>query len=132
MAGIADLVAEDEWLDLVGTVIDADAAVELASRIRPDVALLDAHIRCGGSHAAQEIFKVSPGTRLIAFSADDGRSTVREMLCAGALAYLTQSSLPVETLDTIQRASRGQASLSAVALSALVGGEGTGDLPIVE
>ena len=51
---------------------DADQAIAIAAREQPDVALLDVRMpRGGGPRAAREIAQVSPGTELIALSADD-------------------------------------------------------------
>ena len=88
---LASLIAEDPEMSVVGTGGDAEQAIAIAGREHPDVALLDVRMpRGGGPRAAREIRRVSPGTELIALSADDGGREVDAMLRAGAGAYLVK------------------------------------------
>ena len=88
---LTSLIAEDPEISVVGTGGDAEQAIAIAGREHPDVALLDVRMpRGGGPRAAREIRRVSPGTELIALSADDGGQEVDAMLRAGAGAYLVK------------------------------------------
>src|SRR3984957_15471740 len=69
-AAIADLIAGEDGLELVGTAHDTDSAIQLARAMQPDVALLDVRMPGGGgARAAKEIGTVSPRTRSVALSA---------------------------------------------------------------
>ena len=64
---LADLLAHEDSLVLVGEAGDADQAIELAVSSRPDVAIVDVSMPAGGGpRAAREIIRVSPETRVIA------------------------------------------------------------------
>src|SRR5256885_17032949 len=51
-AALAGLIATEASLDLVAEAKDADEAVELARRLRPDVALVDVRMPGGGGPRA--------------------------------------------------------------------------------
>ncbi len=110
---LADLVSSDPAMDVVGTAKDADEAIEVARREKPDVALLDVKMPAGGGpRAAREIRKESPQTHVVALSAYEDRRTVLEMLRAGVVGYIVKGTSAEEILYTIRRSLRGQGSLS--------------------
>jgi EAL domain-containing protein (putative c-di-GMP-specific phosphodiesterase class I) len=106
------LMAVEPDLDLVASASDAETAIILAARERPDVALLDVRMPGGGGErAAREIGRISPPTRVIALSAHHDGAQVRAMLQAGALAYLAKGSPAEEILGAIHRAVGGTIKL---------------------
>lgn len=118
---LADLIASESALKLIGAARDTDEAVDLARRMRPDVALVDVKMPGGGGpRAAREILRWSPQTHVIALSAYEDRTTVLEMLGAGAVGYLVKGTSPDEILLAINRAIRGQASLSTEVMASVV------------
>jgi EAL domain-containing protein (putative c-di-GMP-specific phosphodiesterase class I)/AmiR/NasT family two-component response regulator len=118
---IADLLAHEDGLVLVGEAGDADQAIELAVSRRPDVALVDVRMPAGGGpRAAREIMRLSPDTRVIALSAFEDRPTVLAMLRAGAVGYLVKSSTGEDLLGSIAKVFDGGASLSAEVVDGVV------------
>jgi EAL domain-containing protein (putative c-di-GMP-specific phosphodiesterase class I)/DNA-binding NarL/FixJ family response regulator len=110
---LAEMVAGEALLDLVAIAADATEAIELAATRQPDVALIDVRMPGGGGLAAvRGISKQSPGTKMIALSAEGERSTVLQMLEAGVLGYLVKGGSVDEIVEAIKRASDGQATLS--------------------
>ena len=117
---LTSLMAEDPEISVVGTGGDAEQAIAIARREHPDVALLDVRMpRGGGPRAAREIRRVSPGTELIALSADDGGQEVDAMLRAGAGAYLVKgeggSDEIVEAIHRCAHGPDGRTHLAALA-----------------
>ncbi|HVD67313.1 MAG TPA: response regulator transcription factor, partial [Actinomycetota bacterium] len=117
---LASLIAEDPEISVVGSGGDAEQAIAIARREHPDVALLDVRMpKGGGPRAAREIRRVSPGTELIALSADDGGQEVDAMLRAGAGAYLVKGDGGGdEIVEAIHRCSHspdGRTHLAALA-----------------
>jgi EAL domain-containing protein (putative c-di-GMP-specific phosphodiesterase class I)/CheY-like chemotaxis protein len=111
---LADLIGSEPSLHLVGAACDADDAIRLAGMHHPDVAIVDVKMPGGGGpRAAAEIRSASPQTRVVALSAYEDRGTVLEMIRSGAVGYLVKGTPAEEILETIRRAVRGQASLSA-------------------
>jgi EAL domain-containing protein (putative c-di-GMP-specific phosphodiesterase class I)/CheY-like chemotaxis protein len=118
---LADLIASEETMRLVGSAGDAEEAIALAEAIRPDVAIVDVKMPAGGGpRAARGIMQASPDTRVIALSAHEDRETVLEMLRAGAVSYLVKGTSPDEIVRSIGRAAEGRASLSSEVMDGIV------------
>jgi EAL domain-containing protein (putative c-di-GMP-specific phosphodiesterase class I)/ActR/RegA family two-component response regulator len=120
-SALADLIASEESMRLVGSAGDADEAIALAEAIRPDVAIVDVKMPAGGGPAAARgIMEASPDTRVIALSAHEDRQTVLDMLRAGAVSYLVKGTTPDEIVRSIGRAAQGRASLSNEVMDGIV------------
>jgi EAL domain-containing protein (putative c-di-GMP-specific phosphodiesterase class I)/DNA-binding NarL/FixJ family response regulator len=118
---LCDLIQTEDGLELAGSAADADEAIELIERWRPDVALVDVKMPGGGGpRVARAIARLSPGTRIVALSAYEDRSSVFQMLRAGAVSYLVKGAPLVEIIETIRKAALGQAVLSAEVTSEVV------------
>lgn len=100
-------------LKVVASAADADEAIAAAEGNLPDVAIVDVRMPGGGgARAAREIKLRCPQTKVIALSASDDRATVLEMLEAGVVGYLVKGDSIASIVESIERASSGQASLS--------------------
>ena len=111
-AALAQLVSSEPALELADAVSDAAQAILVAMREKPAVAVLDVHIPGGGATAARGIKRCSPKTRVLALSPGNDRETVLQMLEAGADGYLVKGSSAETILTSIERAAKGQGSLS--------------------
>jgi EAL domain-containing protein (putative c-di-GMP-specific phosphodiesterase class I)/CheY-like chemotaxis protein len=112
-AALAALIEAEPGLALLGAVGDADAAIASATALRPDVAIVDVGMPGGGgAHAAREIRRCSPTTKVLALSASDDRATVLEMLQAGVVGYLVKGGSVGSILASIEQAADGHSSLS--------------------
>jgi signal transduction histidine kinase len=112
-AALADLLDGDSSLELVGSARNADEAIEIATKERPDVALVDVRMPGGGGHrATREICARSPETKVLALSAVDNREAVFGMLRAGAIGYLLKGLSPEALVGAVTQAASGQAILS--------------------
>jgi len=110
---LIDIIERSERLELVGVAEDAQQAIELAGRQRPDAALLDVKMPGGGARAAREIRASCPRTAIIALSAHEDARSVQEMLAAGAYNYLVKGTSPKALVEAIRSSVDGQARLSA-------------------
>ena len=118
---LSELLAQDPTLTLVGAAGDADEAASIAAREQPDVALVDVSMPAGGGpRAAREIARSSPHTRVIALSAFEDRTTVMEMLRAGAVGYLVKGAAGEDIVGSIHRVATGGASISVDVVDGLV------------
>ncbi len=118
---LAELVEAEATLELVGTAADTQEAVEIAARERPDVALLDVKMPGGGGpRAAREIRTSSVQTRVVALSAYEDRTSVLEMLRAGAVGYLVKGTRATEIVKLIHDVTRGDVVLSAEVMGGIL------------
>lgn len=111
---LADLLSEEPSITLVDLAATADDAIEIATRERPHVALVDVRMPGGGGpRAVREIAVRSPSTRCLAFSVHEEMASVYEMLELGASGYLVKGAADREIVEAIHRAARSQLSMSA-------------------
>lgn len=113
LQALSALIERKAELTLVGAATNANEAIEKARDTTPDVAILDVKMPGGGgTRAAREIRLVSPNTRILAYSAYDDKSTVLEMIKAGATGYLVKGTEAAELVEGIHKAMKGQGSIS--------------------
>jgi two-component system response regulator NreC len=62
----------------------------------------------GGVHAAEEIVRLCPLTRIIALTMHDDQSYLRAVLTAGASGFVVKQSADTRLLDAIDTVMRGQ------------------------
>lgn len=98
------LIGSDPSLQFVGAAHNAEDAIEMAARERPDVVLLDVRMPGGGGlRAAREITRRCAPTKVVALSAHEDSDTVIGMISAGASAYVPKGDSTDKILRTIHR-----------------------------
>jgi EAL domain-containing protein (putative c-di-GMP-specific phosphodiesterase class I)/CheY-like chemotaxis protein len=98
------LIGSDPSLHFVGAAHNAEDAIEMVVRERPDVVLLDVRMPGGGGmRAAREISKRCAPTKVVALSAHEDSDTVISMISAGASAYVPKGDSTDKILRTIHR-----------------------------
>jgi DNA-binding NarL/FixJ family response regulator len=104
---LSALIERESGLELVGEAEDADAAIEMAARRRPDVVLLDVNMPGGGGlRAANDIREANPAVKVVALSADDSQGAQYDMTRAGAVGYVVKGSPDAEIVRVIRSSAR--------------------------
>jgi diguanylate cyclase (GGDEF)-like protein len=104
---LSALIGRHADLELVGEAEDAQQAIELAARRRPDVVVLDFDMPGGGGVAAAlAIREANPATRVVALSADGSQGAQYDMSRAGAVGYLVKGAPEDEILRVIRSSAR--------------------------
>jgi diguanylate cyclase (GGDEF)-like protein len=104
---MAALIEREPGLELVGQAEDADQAIEMAARRRPDVVLLDVNMPGGGGlRAANDIRELNPAVKVVALSADDSQGAQYDMTRAGAVGYVVKGSPDEEIVRVIRSSAR--------------------------
>ncbi len=94
-----------ESFRIVAVADNATDAIALAKEHRPDAALIDVEMPCGGAReAVPQIAACSPQTRMVILSVDESDRSVRELLGAGAIAYLRKGVAGDKLAETLARA----------------------------
>jgi EAL domain-containing protein (putative c-di-GMP-specific phosphodiesterase class I)/DNA-binding NarL/FixJ family response regulator len=115
------MVLHMEGFDVAGTAADADAAVQLADRMHPDVVLLDLRMPGGGLEAARLIGSMSPDTHIVVFSADADAPEILPLLQAGIDGYVVKGAPPERLGEAIREAVSGGSYLAPQVSRAAVG-----------
>lgn len=112
--GTRQIVEADPAIEVVGEAADGAEVVALASRLRPDVVLLDLHMPVlNGIEATQRIVADAPDARILILSAYDDEDYVTAALEAGAIGYLLKSAHGHEVVAAIHAAAEGQVVMDA-------------------
>jgi DNA-binding NarL/FixJ family response regulator len=90
--GIRVLLENHVGWEVCGEARDGREAVECASRLKPDVLLLDVGMpNLNGLDAARQILATTPEARILILTVHDSEQVVREVLAAGARGFLLKS-----------------------------------------
>lgn len=109
LAGLKVLLSRHRGLECVGSAANGYEAVDLASRLRPDVAIMDLKMpSCDGLEATRRLRKHVPETKVLAFSMRPAASVVVAALRAGVLGYVSKSSENTVLIEAIQVAAKGK------------------------
>lgn len=94
--------------EVIACVQDGHALVMMASRLRPDLALVDVGMpMLNGLDAARELKKVMPRTKLIFLTMNPDPDIASEAFRIGASGYLLKNSEAEELLKAVRNAVRG-------------------------
>ncbi|HEY76994.1 MAG TPA: response regulator transcription factor [Thermoflexia bacterium] len=112
-AGLRSLLNQYEDIQVVGEAADGWEAIELATRLRPDVVLMDiAMPRLRGIEATAEIRQRLPETHVLALTVHDRKEYFFAILKAGGSGYVLKESEPEELLAAIRAVYQGDVYLS--------------------
>lgn len=101
-SSLAELLA-GEGLDVVGRATDGAEAVALASRLRPDVVVMDVNMPCcDGIEAAREITGTLKTTRVVMLTGINDLEVSLRARAAGATAYVIKGCSFDELLTAIR------------------------------
>lgn len=86
---------------------DGRDAVELASKYKPDIAVLDVSLPIlNGVEATRQILRSSPGTEILVFTMHDSDDLISEVLHAGARGYLLKSEADDQIVNAVSTLAR--------------------------
>ncbi len=106
--GLKMIVNAQDDMEVVGFAGDGREAVEKAQELLPDILVMDISMpKLNGLKATQKINELCPQVKVLTLSrhADDGY--VREILSAGACAYVLKQSAPSELIHAIRAVAGG-------------------------
>lgn len=106
--GLKLLVDSQDDMEVVGEASDGRLGLQRASALRPDVVVMDISMPgTNGLLATQAIVKEMPETRVVALTRYSDAAYVKELLTAGAAAYVLKHSASSELLTAIRRVAVG-------------------------
>jgi NarL family two-component system response regulator LiaR len=113
--GIRALLAEVEYIQVVGEAGNGQDAVALAGDLNPDVILMDLVMpELDGIEAIRHITGRQEQARILVLTSFASDDKVFPAIKAGALGYLLKDSEPADLLQAIQQVHRGEPSLHPI------------------
>ncbi len=111
--GVADLIAMEPSLRLVGEATNGEAGVRLAHETDPDLILLDLNMKgMDGLETLRRLRDADLDARIVMLTVSDSEEDVVAALRAGADGYLLKDMEPEEILDSLRRATEGRIVIS--------------------
>jgi DNA-binding NarL/FixJ family response regulator len=111
--GVRALLVDAGDIAVAGEAGDGREAVAEASRLRPQVILMDLKLPLlDGVQAIRAILAEQPETGIIVLTAADGDAQILAAVEAGALGYLAKTSQREDFLAAIRQVARGEPALS--------------------
>jgi DNA-binding NarL/FixJ family response regulator len=119
--GLRTFLELQDGLEVVGEAADGEEAIEAATRLRPDVILMDLVMpQLGGVAAMRRLREQLPDARIIVLTSFLDDDKLLPALRAGAAGYLLKNAEPHEIARAVRAAHAGEALLDPVVAARLV------------
>ena len=106
-AGLRALLEEQSGWEVVAEAVDGRDAVEKATKLKPDVVVIDiAMPSLNGLEAVRQIVKTVPNAKVLVLTMYDSDPLIQQVLQAGARGYLLKSDAGrdlVSAIDDLRR-----------------------------
>jgi len=110
--GMRNLLEEEKDFQMVGEAADGEEAVRLASKLKPDIVIMDIVMpRLNGVEATKQIKQVSPATAVLILTAYADIRYIIGLLEAGACGYLLKNSPGQDVVKAIREVRSGESVL---------------------
>lgn len=120
------VILRHDGYDVVGEALDGDSAVDMATRLKPDVILMDVVMpKVSGIEALKSIRMVMRDVFVLMVTANKDQETVAEAVKSGISGYIIKPFNAKKVLDTIQ----GVAVKVRAARAAKIAESGVGPAP---
>lgn len=111
--GIRALLEDQEDFAVVGEAEDGQAAVRMASQLKPDVVVMDIAMPIlNGLEATRQIQRDLPQVRVLILTMHENEEYIRQVLAAGALGYVLKDAAARDLIGAIRTVYQGEAVLS--------------------
>lgn len=112
--GLRTLLETRQGWEVIGEASDGRQAVDMAKRLKPDVAVLDISMpELNGLEAARQILHDLPRTEVLILTMHRSEQVVRELLQAGARGYLLKNDAARELVAAVEALSQHQPFFSS-------------------
>jgi two-component system NarL family response regulator len=118
--GVADVLAAEGDLELVGQTDDGLAILDLVTDLDVGVVLLDLGIPGGGVDACALLRRTRPGVRVVVFANADDDADLGGAVRAGARGYLLKDTTAAELVEAVRTVASGSSLLSPAMASRLL------------
>lgn len=107
--GLRALLNAEADLRVIDEAADGEAAIQLASKLRPDVVLLDLTMPGpGGIEVTRRLKQLLPSVHVLVLTVHEDESLLREAIAAGAEGYIIKRAAESELISAIHAVCRGE------------------------
>lgn len=107
--GTRRILDQDPNLTVVGVAEDGQQALELITRLQPEVAILDVRMpKLNGIEVVRQLKEHSPGTQALMLTAHDDDDYILASLEAGASGFLLKTAQASQLIDAVHRVHLGE------------------------
>jgi DNA-binding NarL/FixJ family response regulator len=118
-AGLANLLALERDLMVVGEADNGEAGVKLVQQCRPQVVIIDVSMAgMDGVETAKRIRRLASDVKILMLTSSESAADAARSIDAGASAYLTKHVAHEEIVAVIRRVHAGQKSIQVGVRSA--------------
>ncbi|MFO7870611.1 MAG: response regulator transcription factor [Kiritimatiellia bacterium] len=111
--GLKTLIEKENGMEVVGEADNGKDTVKLAGKAGPHVVVMDVAMPdLNGIEATRQIIAFNPATKVVALSGHANKEFVREMLTAGASAYVLKKRAYEDLITAIREVMKGKKYLS--------------------
>ncbi|MFC3893557.1 response regulator [Lentzea rhizosphaerae] len=129
-AGIKAILGTADDIELVAEAGDGLEALQIVRERRVDVAVLDIRMpRMDGLACARELHVLAPSVRVVMLTTFGEDENIVRALSEGAAGFLLKDSAPEELLRAVRAVNNGEAYLSPMVTSRVVGMVATSGQP---
>jgi DNA-binding NarL/FixJ family response regulator len=119
--GLRAMFESEPDIELVGEAAGGQEAVALASRLQPDVALMDIQMQdLDGIEATRRVIAASPKTRVLMVTMFEDDDSVLSAMRAGARGYVVKGMRSADAIRAIRAVAEGEAIFSPAVAARLV------------
>ena len=119
--GLEMVLGQEDDITVVGEAADGAEAAEIASRVLPDIVLMDVRMpRRTGIEACSTIKALVPSAKIIMLTISDEEADLYEAVKAGASGYLLKEISIDEVATAIRSVAEGQSLISPSMASKLL------------
>jgi DNA-binding NarL/FixJ family response regulator len=119
--GLRSMFEAEPDLELVGEASTGREAVELASRLLPDVVLMDIQMPdMDGIEATRRVIAAAPATRVLVVTMFENDESVLAAMRAGARGYVVKGMRSADAIRAIRAVAEGEAIFSPAIAGRLV------------
>jgi DNA-binding NarL/FixJ family response regulator len=97
--------------EVVAEAVEADACIEFAERLRPDVCLVEVRLPGGGVRAARAIVTKIQETAVVMLTASDSEADFFDAMRAGAAGYLLKGTDPERLPHALRGVVAGESAI---------------------
>src|SRR6266571_4728856 len=101
--GVRALLENHTGYEVVGEAVDGRETIEMTSRLKPDVVILDVGMPdMNGLEATRQIVNQNPQTKVLILTVHDAQYMASEALRAGARGYVLKSDASPDLLEALE------------------------------